>query len=240
MNAVVDVGNSFIKIGLFDNDKLVLKTTTKTRREVVDFIKEHKPSHIIVSSVNLQGEEILKNLNKKENNVLVFDTRTQIPITNDYQSPETLGRDRLAGAVGANFIYPNQNCLILDAGTCIKLDFIRSDGSYLGGSISPGIMMKFKALSTFTSRLPLIEPEGDAELIGRSTYQSIMSGVLNGTLAEVQGMIDAYSENFQQLKIIICGGDAKFFETRIKGTIFVIPELVLIGLNRILQHNVSV
>lgn len=240
MNAVVDVGNTFIKVGLFDNDTLVLKRIVKTGSEAGDFIDQHKPRHIIVSSVSIKDEEILKNLNSADYNVLIFDTHTPIPVKNEYQSPHTLGRDRIAGAVGANFIYPDQNCLILDSGTCIKFDFITSDGSYLGGSISPGINMKFKALSTFTSRLPLIEPEGDAELIGRSTYQSIMSGVLNGTLAEVQGTIDAYSKNFQELKIIICGGDSKFFESRIKGTIFVIPELVLIGLNRILQHNVSV
>lgn len=240
MNAVVDVGNTFIKIGIFEFEKLKQTSTVGSASEVKKIIEKHKPENVLISSVSILATEISKTIEDLERNLIIFDSDTKIPIKNKYETPETLGADRIAGAVGANFMFPNQNCLCIDAGTCIKFDFVGSDASYLGGSISPGINMKFRALNNFTTRLPLIEPEGDANLIGRSTYQSIMSGVLNGTIAEVQGMIDAYARIFDNLKIIICGGDSKFFETRIKGTIFVIPELVLIGLNRILQHNVSV
>src|SRR5690606_39004433 len=130
------------------------------------------------------------------------------------------------------------NCLVIDAGTCITFDLVDSQG-YHGGTIAPGLQMKFKALNTFTARLPLLSTSASVQVLGRNTNEAIQSGVINGTIAEIEGMINQFSSEFSNLKTIICGGDAKFFESRIKATIFVIPELVLIGLNRILLYNVS-
>jgi type III pantothenate kinase len=136
-------------------------------------------------------------------------------------------------------MFPNSNILVIDAGTCITYDFIDKNGVYQGGAISPGINLKLKALNTFTQKLPLIEFKNEFVLIGQTTEESILSGVLNGTIAEIEGIIGYYSHSFSDLKTIICGGASNFFESKIKAPIFVVPELVLIGLNRILQYNVS-
>jgi type III pantothenate kinase len=150
--------------------------------------------------------------------------------------------DRLAAVVGANYFFPEQDCLVIDAGTCITFDYIDRNKKYFGGSISPGLTMKFKALHTFTGRLPLVEQtEKNAEqvpLVGQNTVACLQSGVLNGTLAEVDGMIAAYLKQSPDLITVMCGGDAPFFETNLKARIFAVPDLVLIGLNRILNYNV--
>jgi type III pantothenate kinase len=147
--------------------------------------------------------------------------------------------DRLAATIGANFLFPDFNCLVIDAGTCITCDYVDHEHNYRGGSISPGLAMKFQALHTFTQKLPLVEqPQQDVGLTGRNTIDAIRSGVLCGTVAELNGIIEAYSKKSSELIVLLCGGDAAFFETKLKGHIFVIPELVLIGLNRILNYNV--
>ncbi|MDQ3396034.1 MAG: type III pantothenate kinase [Bacteroidota bacterium] len=237
MNIAVDIGNSYIKFGCFENGKLKKSLVYKSIDEAKDFLKKEAPQSIIISSVGKGPGEFAKGLDDIAH-VLIMSSELQVPIKNKYNYPNTLGQDRLAAAVGANFIFPNKNCLSVDIGTCITFDFLNDQGEYLGGSISPGLSMKLKALHTFTSRLPLIEAIGDAGLIGKTTEESILSGVINGTSAEIETMIQFYNNKFENLQVIICGGDAKFFETRIKATIFVIPELVLIGLNRILEHNV--
>lgn len=238
MNLVVDVGNSFIKIGLFKGNNLVKKVIKNNIEEVLLFINHQQPENIIISSVASEIN-LLKGQLENKINWLFFNSETPVPIINNYETPGTLGSDRLAAAVAASSLFPGENCLSIDIGTCITYDFVENTGAYLGGAIAPGVAMKFKALNTFTSRLPLIEATGNAELIGKNTHDSIQSGVLNGTLAEIEEIINQYANIFNNLKIIICGGDAYFFESRIKATIFVVPELVLIGLNRILQYNVS-
>jgi type III pantothenate kinase len=238
MNLVIDVGNSFTKIGLFEGDNLAELVKRNNMEDVIFYINKRKPKNLIISSVTSEINFLDRQIGKKVN-VVNFNTETPVPITNKYETPGTLGSDRLAAAVAANALFPGENCLSIDIGTCITYDITDSSGAFLGGAISPGVAMKFKALNTFTTRLPLIEATGNAELIGKTTRDSILSGVLNGTLAEIEEIIRQYSNIFNNLKIIICGGDANFFETRIKATIFVVPELVLIGLNRILQYNVS-
>ncbi|UII28675.1 type III pantothenate kinase [Fulvivirga maritima] len=161
-----------------------------------------------------------------------------LPFTIDYKTPQTLGRDRVAGVAGGQYIFPNANTLVIDLGTCITYDIIDAKNVYHGGGISPGLKMRFKSLHNFTAKLPLIEPTNDFELIGQSTKESILSGVINGMISEIDGIIRMYTDKFAHLQIIMCGGDAKFFENRIKANIFVAPELVLTGLNRILLYNV--
>ncbi|CAN5457045.1 type III pantothenate kinase [soil metagenome] len=238
MNLVVDVGNSFTKIGLFEGNDLVSQQKKNNMEEVLLYIHKQQPENLIIASVAAYTELLEKQIGNKIK-TLFFNAETPVPINNKYDTPETLGSDRLAAAVAANFLFPRENTLSIDIGTCITYDLVDKTGTYLGGAISPGVAMKFKALNTFTTRLPLIEATGKADLIGKTTRDSILSGVLNGTLAEIEEIINQYSNNFNNLKIIICGGDAYFFESRIKATIFVVPELVLIGLNRILQYNVS-
>jgi type III pantothenate kinase len=162
-----------------------------------------------------------------------------LPITNHYATPATLGVDRLAGACGARQMFPGSNCLVIDAGTCITYDFLDAGGSYLGGGISPGLHMRFQAVHTFTKKLPLVQAVDNINLIGNSTEQCIQSGVIHGVLEEVQGIIRQYREKFEDLKVILCGGDTHFFENQLKASIFAVPELVLSGLNSILIYNVN-
>ncbi|MBK6986183.1 MAG: type III pantothenate kinase [Bacteroidetes bacterium] len=169
---------------------------------------------------------------------IIFNSETKIPLTNLYQSASTLGSDRLAASIGAYYLYPNANVLVIDAGTCIKYNFTNSKNEYLGGGISPGIQMKFKALQTFTSKLPLVEVDFSYnELIGNNTQNSILSGVLNGTIAEIDGVIDYYKLKFTDTICVLTGGDSEYLAKRLKNSIFAHQNLVLKGLNDILNFN---
>lgn len=171
--------------------------------------------------------------------MLYVDSSVLLPFCVAYETPETLGSDRIAGVAGAYSLYPAQNCLVINAGTCLTTDFIGKNAVYEGGSISPGINMRFKALNTFTARLPLVEEKDPVTLTGKSTSEAIKSGVVNGMLAEIKGMIDFYRLVYPDCRIIITGGDSFFFDRNLKADIFAVPELVLIGLNFILEYNVS-
>jgi type III pantothenate kinase len=157
-----------------------------------------------------------------------------------YKTPNTLGADRLAGAVGATVLFPDENNLVIDMGTCITLDFVNKDGEYKGGAILPGISMKFKALHTFTNKLPLLSTENlvdTANIIGNDTQSSIILGVINATCYELEGFVDRYIDTFGPINIIFTGGDAIYFEKRVKFPNFVNSNLLLIGLNKILNYN---
>jgi type III pantothenate kinase len=238
MNLVVDFGNSAAKVGIFDHQNLMQKHSFPTADSVREFFSQAKAENILVSSVNTDAAEILswaKDANKK----FVLHHTLPLPIQNLYATPATLGADRLAGVCGAQQLFPLQSCLVIDAGTCITYDFIDGDGKYHGGSIAPGMMMRFKAVHTFTAKLPLVTPKANIGLIGNSTETSIQSGVINGMRAEIEGIISHYTKEFGDVRVILCGGDALFFENQLKASIFASPELVLIGLNSILNYNVS-
>ena len=165
---------------------------------------------------------------------------TPVPFKNKYGTPHTLGKDRIAIAAAAVQLYPGENVLIIDTGTSITFDIITANREYLGGSISPGLNMRFKALHNFTHRLPLInapDPEANIKLIGDSTESSILTGVVNGLKAEVENTINQYNKLFSSLKIIISGGDYKYFERLVKSNIFAAPNIVVRGLKNILDYN---
>ena len=235
MNAAIDLGNTFAKIGFFENNSLKEIYKGLIINELHKIILEKSPEKIIISSVTKSQNELVE-IFKDFSQKLILSPKTKIPIKKDYETPETLGADRLAAAVGANFIFPNENCLIIDMGTAIKYDYVSADGTFRGGIISPGMSIRFQAINSFTKRLPLVEKEGIPELIGKNTKTCIQSGVINGIIAEVNGIIENY-EKMGNCRIILCGGDADFFESQIKKPTFVIPNLVLIGLNRILEYN---
>ena len=163
---------------------------------------------------------------------------TRLPIRLNYETPETLGKDRIATAVAGSHLYPGRNVLIITAGTCITYNVVSPDKIYLGGAIAPGIDMRFRALNTFTDHLPLIEKSGESTLTGRSTAGSIISGVQQGVLAEMDGLINRYRKEYEDLIVILSGGDAKYFDKRLKNNIFAVPNIVLTGLNIILDFNV--
>ncbi|MCC9136698.1 type III pantothenate kinase [Pontibacter silvestris] len=236
-SVAIDIGNTSIKYGIFEDDALVKQGFFASTEQLPSILLQQF-DHAIVASVAESSLNIKSRLDVA-GSILELSAQTALPVSNLYKTPQTLGADRIAGAVGANYLHPRHNCLIFDVGTCITHDFIDSLGNYHGGGISPGLNMKFRALHTFTERLPLVQQiTHDFPLTGQTTLESIQSGVLAGTVAELNGFIQAYAEKAADLVVILCGGDAGFFESKLKGRIFVIPELVLIGLHRILAHNV--
>ncbi|TGE14896.1 type III pantothenate kinase [Hymenobacter elongatus] len=241
----LDIGNTAVKYGCFEGDLLFETAVVDSVAAVPELLEKLQPAHVIVSSVAEDTTAVVAQWQSQvSGRVLAFQpATTKLPIENAYATPHTLGADRLAAAVGAAWFWPGHDTLIIDAGTAIKCDWVEQGRTFRGGSIAPGLRMRFEALHTFTGRLPLVampaETAAPVPLTGDDTQAAIRSGVLNGAVAEVNGIIEAYRAQKQDLQIVLAGGDAGFFQPRLKGRIFVIPELVLIGLHRILVHNVE-
>jgi type III pantothenate kinase len=238
LNLVVDIGNTRIKTAIFDKDTLIEKKTFKDIAGSRSFLTGKEFDHCIVSSVSVNPEKIFPALPVTGQMIRLTST-LGLPIKISYDTPDTLGVDRIAAACGAYQLFPGRDCLVIDMGTCITYDFLSAEGVYEGGSIAPGVRMRFKAMNRFTARLPLVEPIADAPLTGKSTVTSMQSGVINGILEEIKGFISRYSSRHTELATVVCGGDVAFFENSIKPSIFAAPDLVLIGLNRILLHHVN-
>lgn len=240
MNVVIDQGNSFYKIGVFDGDILLFSSSGSDVASLISRMHLDFPDvkHGIISSVGAteQYESILENSTIKW---LRFSTETPTPLRNKYHSPKTLGLDRLAAGVGASVLFPNQNSLIIDAGTAITYEYISAEGEYLGGNISPGLHMRYKSLHTFTEKLPLLEPGAPLMDYGLDTASAIRLGVENGILYEINGTIDDFRSRIDKGAVLITGGDALFFEKKLKSRIFAQPNLVLIGLNNILIYTIE-
>jgi type III pantothenate kinase len=237
MNLVIDIGNTLLKAGVFDGDELVFTEAVSTTDlpRLLGNLGQFPIQKSILSTVAGVPDLLDKWLIGK-GNLVVLDENTPLPIVNAYQTPATLGRDRLANACGAKHLFPNDSVLVIDAGTCLKLDLVTGNNEYLGGSIGPGLSMRFRALHTDTARLPLLEPAGFPELTGRDTVGSIQSGVVNGMVAEIEGLVAQYQQIYPRLMLVITGGDAPFFLNQLKSRIFAAPNLTLTGLNTILQH----
>lgn len=237
MNIAIDFGNSVAKAAVFEGDKLMDYYHALSPVELIKLVNDHPQASVITATVTADATHII-NLIENKSRLTKLEHKTPTPISNTYLTPETLGMDRLAAVVGANYLYPKTDCLVIDAGTCITYDFVDENAVYHGGSISLGLKMRFKALHHFTSRLPLLEYKEDKyKLIGKDTEEAMVSGVVGGIENELIGIISSYIMRYPQLKVIICGGDGPFFESIIKQRIFAVPELVLIGLNRILIYN---
>lgn len=235
---IIDFGNTLVKIAVFQGVEQVFQETTDKltihRLEELEGIYHFKSA--IISSVSEVASGIREFL-EKQYLFIELDHQTLLPIVNHYKTPKTLGKDRLAAVVAASCIQPANNCLVIDAGTCITYDIIDKDKNYFGGSISPGMELRFKALNTFTSRLPLVPHRNFEGLTGVTTGESIQSGIINGIVSEIDGIIEKYKTRFPDLKVLVTGGDMNFFAKKLKSNIFALPNLVLIGLNEILNYN---
>jgi type III pantothenate kinase len=234
MLLTIDVGNSRIKVAVFEHNKQVDFFIFETNEALKNFenIFQKYPNlqKIILSSVGKLDEELV-NFIKSQFQTEIIDHKSKFPFTNLYATPETLGIDRMVLAAGATLMYPNQNKLIIDAGTCITYDFVNAENQYLGGAISPGIKIRYKSLNNYTSKLPLLTLSEDFEIIGNSTKSAIHSGVINGVIFEIEGFISQYSLKNQDLTIILTGGDAEFLAKRLKSTIFANSNFLLESLN---------
>ena len=239
MNLVIDIGNSVAKLAVFDSNEMVeiRHCSNQTLDQLQDLCNRYAIKKGILSSVITLNEECRKKLDELDIPIIELNYRTPVPIKNLYQTPQTLGMDRLAAVVGANALQPGRPLLVIDAGTCITYDFIDEEGQYQGGNISPGKRMRFKALNTFTDKLPEISPEGETPAYGQTTATAIRSGVIHGIEFEIKGYISHLMKNYPELLVFLTGGDEFSFETNLKNTIFADGLLVLKGLNRILTYN---
>ncbi len=249
MNVAIDWGNSSLKAGWFDGPALVQTGQFATVAELAPALAQYPAQRGIVSSTS-QPAEVLKpqlaglGIGSVDTQWLFLTGQTPVPIQKDYDTPHTLGADRVAAAVGAMFLYPGENCLILDLGTCITADWLDNAGVFRGGLISPGLRMRLRAMHEFTARLPLLDVSRDnppdwPRLDARNTNEAMLSGAMNGMRLELDGIIDEYRQQHPDCRVLVCGGDGPLFESRLKPPIFAVPPLVLWGLNRILHYNVK-
>ncbi|MBT0812050.1 type III pantothenate kinase [Litoribacter ruber] len=234
-NLIIDIGNTRIKTGLFWGNKLQEERWFGLLSEVTQYVESLEKDQVLVSSVKddmdtLQAEWSF--------DFLYFDHTLPLPINNNYGTPETLGLDRLAAVIGA-LDWAEGPVLTIDLGTCITYDLLDEKQSYLGGAISPGLLMRARAMHEFTVKLPMVSVDPMVREVGDTTVTCLQSGIYHGVKAEILGFVDQYAQNHAGLKVFICGGDANFFESLTKDHIFVIPNLVLHGLNRILTYNVE-
>ncbi len=239
MNLVIDIGNTVAKIAVFDNTELVetFYENNQSLYKLQEIANRYPLKKGIVASVITLTNDIQEQLNALGIEMLHVGADTPTPITNLYKTPGTLGVDRLAAIVAANYLYPQKNALVIDAGTCITYDFIDSEGCYRGGNISPGIYMRLKALHEFTGKLPHVSPNGETPTWGDTTETAIRSGVIHGVRMEVEAYIQQTEEKCPSLFVLLTGGDGYFFDINEKTNIFADRHLVLKGLNRILNYN---
>ena len=240
MNLVIDVGNSLVKLAVFEKNKMISKTNIELKSFLkhIDLLrKEYKEmSKAIISSVGKLKHADIKYLQERFD-VITLDTTIKVPFINRYETPKTLGMDRVALVSASVQQYPKANVLIIDAGTCITYDFVSKGNEYLGGAISPGIRMRYQSLHNLTAKLPLLKTEVPNDIIGNSTNNSIHSGVVFGVLKEIEGVIDNYKLKYKDLTVILTGGDANFLSKQLKSSIFANSNFLLEGLNYLLQLN---
>lgn len=236
-NLVIDIGNTRIKSAIFEKAVLRWEGVFDEVEEALAAWSDNKFDHCLVSSVRWTEVELL--------NLLPFDfiyltDETKFPIANEYGSPATLGLDRIAAAIGGWIEAGKGPVLVIDLGSCITFDFVNQDNAYLGGAISPGLAMRASAMNLLTARLPLVElKEKPKKWIGDNTISCMQIGIWYGVEYELSGQIQAYQQDYPEIKVFVCGGDAQSFVSLAKDHIFVVPNLVLHGLNCILNHNVE-
>jgi type III pantothenate kinase len=244
MTLAIDIGNTHTKIAVFKQGEL-LHTEQYTNADtgiINNFLNDYHVNRAIISSVKKERAE-WQILLAEKTSLIYFNAGMTKGIINHYLTPETLGLDRLAAVIGARYLYPGKNCLIIDGGTAITYDWVDAEGTYFGGSISPGLNMRYKALNSYTASLPLVSAdETFAGNYGNSTIAAIRSGVQNGIKYELTGFIESYEKGGQELNIVLSGGDSIFFDTLLKNSIFapyikIEPYLVLKGLNAAIHNS---
>ena len=242
MLLAIDVGNTRIKGAVFENDSILgyfifLKKDFKKNIEKI--LKDFpKTAFLVVASVGSLDKNDFLDFGEKLK-VHFISHEDSFPFVNLYETPKTLGMDRMVLAAGAVLQFPKQNRLVIDAGTCITYDFVDENDNYLGGAISPGLRLRYEALHNFTARLPLLELDSPKSIIGNSTSQSIHSGVVNGAVNEIDGFINDYKQHYSKFTIILTGGDGDFLAKRLKNTIFANSNFLLESLSHLFQYKIK-
>ena len=241
VNLIIDQGNASTKVAVYNEERLEASFVFKIFdiEAVSSLFNTYNLTQGIFSTVVDTDDELVCYLKKRLSCFVFLDETVKLPISIKYQTPQTLGKDRMAAVVGATYLYPNRNLLVIDAGTAITYELVDASSTFLGGNISPGMTTRFKALHEFTKKLPLLVEQEDVPLIGDSTELAIQAGVVNGIVFEMDGYIDSLQKIYPDLLVFLTGGHSFYFESRLKSSIFVSVNLVLVGLNRILEYNVE-
>lgn len=232
---VVDIGNTRMKAAYFVGNEM--RQQFSTWDKIAHFVSNNKINYSLICSV--APEALTQKVSAILPQALFANWQLHFPINILYKTPKTLGMDRLANVLAARSLCPKQAALIVDVGTCLKFDFVDKKGNYLGGSIGPGLALRFKSLNDYTANLPLIQRYKKTQIIGKNTKESILSGVINGMENEIFGIIERYRKEFDEVKVILTGGDAKEFDLEIKNNIFALENLTLLGLKLMLEANVK-
>lgn len=241
MNLIIEQGNSSSKVAIYSHGIILEYLQYKKMRamDLLPLFAKYELTHGILSTVLEVDKELIHFLKGRLPFFIYLDEHVPLPIKVEYKTPATLGKDRLAAVVGANYLKPGEDILVIDAGTAITYDLVNASGIYLGGNISPGMTTRFRALNHFTSQLPLVDELGDVPAIGFDTVSAIRAGVVNGIVYEMDGYIEDLQRKTPSLLVFLTGGHSNYFERRLKNSIFADINLVLTGLNRILEYNVE-
>lgn len=237
---IIDVGNSTTKYALFDNKELTQYFQSfddLSSSDIQSTLEKFNIDRCLISQSGKLSEELMDWLENVAFEVIYFDSNLVLPIKLDYETPQTLGKDRIASAVGSLLYFPDGNTVVVDMGTCITMNYIDANSTFLGGNISPGISMRLQAMHYFTEKLPLVEKKFNENLIGQNTENALQNGAVRGALWEIESFIRNVQEKNGPVNVILTGGDAKFFESCTNIKIFAAPKLVLEGLNEILTFN---
>lgn len=236
MELIIDIGNTRTKVALFAGAEMREYYSIENDGEIeIENLKKHEIKQGIISSVSGKEQFWIKSFPKTA--WIMLSAETKVPFNNKYDTPKTLGLDRIALVAAAATKYPDNNVLVIDAGTCVTYDVVTAEGNYLGGAITPGLQMRLRAMHEFTAKLPLVAVNTDVFLVGNSTEKSLQSGALNGLAAEIDGMIASYSVRFENLIIVLTGGDTKVLAPLVKSGIFAPRKFLLEGLHAILAFN---
>lgn len=238
-NLVFDIGNTLAKYAVFEDDEILFVDNIDVLDSKVceDIIKDNDIEAVIFSAVGKLDTAVVKHAKTLLSNVILADSNTNLPCINLYETKETLGFDRIAACIGAACVCPNKNLLVIDAGSAITFDVMTAEKEYLGGLISPGLSMRYRALEHFTAKLPLCKISEETPLIGKTTIDSIVGGVQNGVISELDAYICKINAKYPDVHVFLTGGDAFFFDKKLKNGIFVNQKLLFYGLNRILKYN---
>ncbi len=242
MILAIDIGNTRIKAAVFQGDMLLgvfVFLKIDLQKNIQNILENYeKIKNLVVSSVSdVEKQSFL--VFDKALNIHFVTHKDPFPFQNDYETPKTLGIDRMVLASGATLRFPNQNRLVIDAGTCVTYDFVDKDDNYRGGAISPGLQLRYKSLHDYTAKLPLLSIENPENFIGKSTLDSIHSGVVNGLAFEIDGFINEYKDKHSNFIIILTGGDTEFLANRLKNTIFANSNFLLESLNQTFQYKIK-
>jgi type III pantothenate kinase len=239
----IDWGNTLVKAAIFNEGNKLADTKQMSETEAAaaigGVVSTHQPEACIFCSVSRNSFDTEQMLRQQLGHFIKLDANTRLPIINAYSSPETLGPDRLAIAVGAQSIFPDKNILAISLGTCVTYNFVQKNKAFRGGAISPGLRMRLKSMHEYTDGLPEINPDGEVLLLGYDTATSMRSGAIYGMASEIDGMIASFAEQYSvDFNAVLTGGDAPLFANKLKSKIFADPDLLLKGLNLTLKYNV--